>query len=210
MGAVVLLFMGILEVAEEVMEGDTHNVDAYLLMLLREHGDVSNPIGPRWLEEVMRDFTALGGIAVLSLMVLGTVVYLAMQKRYLLTAYVMCSAVLGTVLSNLLKASFDRPRPNLIPHDIIVYTSSFPSGHAMMSAVIYLTLGTLLAEAQDKYHVRLFWLFSALLITLLVGFSRVYLGVHWPSDVLAGWMIGLVWALICWLGLRYIEKKRSV
>jgi undecaprenyl-diphosphatase len=210
LGFAALLLMGIQEIADEVMEGETRGVDTYLLMSLREAGDPANPIGPRWLEEVMRDMSALGGIAILTLVVCGTAIYLLLQKRYLLTGYVALSTIFGTVLSNVLKAGFDRPRPDLIPHDIIVYTASFPSGHAMMSASVYLTLGTLLAEAQDRYRIRVFWIFWAIFLTLTIGISRVYLGVHWPSDVLAGWMTGTLWATLCWLGLRWIERRQRV
>lgn len=210
LGIALWLLICIQEVAEEVMEGDTHAIDTQLIGLLRAHGDMANPIGPHWIEEIMRDVSALGGIAVLTLVILGTVIYLLMQRRYILSAYVAFASIFGTVLSNMLKALFDRPRPDFIPHDIAVYTASFPSGHAMMSAVVYLTLGALLAEAQDKYHVRAFWMMWALFLTFIIGFSRVYLGVHWPSDVLAGWMTGLLWALLCWLGLKYIERKKTV
>lgn len=205
-----LLLMGIQEVADDVMEGDTHEVDTHLLMMLRESGDVSDPLGPTWVEEIMRDISALGGIAVLTLMIIGASAYALMQKRYLLTGYILFSSIIGTILSNVLKAGFDRPRPDFIPHDIVVYTASFPSGHAMMSAVVYLTLGALLAEATNKRGLRIFWAFWAVELVLLIGISRIYLGVHWPSDVLFGWMIGSLWALLCWVGLKWIEKRKRV
>ena len=111
--------------------------------------------------------------------------------------------------SSILKAAFDRPRPN-VDHYSYVVTSSFPSGHSMMSAVVYLTLGSLLTRVLPARGVKIYLIVVALLLTLLVGLSRVYMGVHYPTDVLAGWTAGLVWAMLCWLAARYLQKRGTI
>jgi undecaprenyl-diphosphatase len=116
----------------------------------------------------------------------------------------------GALLSTLLKLSFERPRPDLVPHAVAVYTASFPSGHAMLSAVTYLTLGTLLARIQPRRRLRAYIVAVAVLLTLLVGTSRVYLGVHWPTDVLAGWCLGAAWAMLCWAVALWLQRRGRV
>jgi undecaprenyl-diphosphatase len=120
------------------------------------------------------------------------------------------SIALGTILSTILKLVFDRPRPDLVPHGMDVYTLSFPSSHAMMSALVYLTLGALLARTQKSVRLRIYLLVCAILLTFLIGVSRLYLGVHWPTDVLAGWAVGSCWALLSWLVARWLQRKGPV
>jgi undecaprenyl-diphosphatase len=116
----------------------------------------------------------------------------------------------GMIVSTLLKFGFERPRPDLVPHATQVYTASFPSGHAMLSAVVFLTLGALLARVHKPRRVKLFFLSLAVVLTMLVGCSRVYLGVHWPSDVLAGWCVGAAWAGLCWYAALLLQRKGKV
>ena len=116
----------------------------------------------------------------------------------------------GQMLSTLFKRGFDRPRPDLVPHEAIVYTASFPSGHAMMAAVTYLTLGAMLARVQPTRALRAYVLALAAIVTVAVGISRVYLGVHWPTDVLAGWTAGAAWALACWTVARWLARRGAV
>ena len=126
-------------------------------------------------------------------------------------AVLVVAATLGGLLvSHLLKDLYDRPRPELVPHLVPVSTASFPSGHAMLSAVVYLTLGALLARLVDAWWVKLYVIVAALGLTGLVGLSRVYLGVHYPTDVLAGWAAGLSWAILCWLAVRYLQRHGMV
>jgi len=197
------------ELAEDVFEGDSREIDTMILHKLRAPGDLNDPLGPRWLEEIMRDFTALGGIAILTLLVVAAFFYMVMVRKRREGIFLLCAIGTGTVITNLLKAGFDRPRPELIPSDAIVYTASFPSGHAMMAALVYLTLGALLAQTQSNYRLKSYILALCIFITLLVGVSRIYLGVHWPSDVLAGWLGGTAWALLCWLALYYFRVFRK-
>ena len=198
------------ELAEAVLEGDTRAFDEFLLLGLRSAADPSDPLGPRWLEETMRDFTALGGTGVLSAVTLAVVGFLSLTGKRNAAAAVGVAVVGGLLLSQALKWGFARPRPGLVPHGQYVYTQSFPSGHAMLSAVVYLTLGALLARTQARRRVKLYLLAVAGFLTVLVGVSRVYLGVHWPTDVLAGWTVGAGWALLCWLATLWLQRRGQV
>ena len=192
-----LLGWGFVELAGEVREGDAFGFDRTILLALREPGDLSDPIGPAWLEESARDLTALGSHTILGLVTIVTVLYLALSKRSQAARLVVVAVVGGMLLTYLLKLGFDRPRPDLVPHGVRVYTASFPSGHAMLSAVTYLTLGALLARLHADGRLKVLFLGLAVALTVVVGLSRVYLGVHWPSDVLAGWSLGAAWAGAC-------------
>ncbi len=204
---VVVGIWGFVELAEEVGEGDTTHFDEWAVRALREPGDPADPLGPRWLEEIGRDLTALGGNVVLTLFTLAVAGFLWMRRMYQALALLAVAVLGGLVLSTGLKEFFDRPRPNLVPHLAVTYTSSFPSGHSMLSAVTYLTLGALLARFVKEPQLKAYFLVVAVLLTVLVGISRVYLGVHYPTDVLAGWTAGLVWALLCWLAALYLQRR---
>jgi undecaprenyl-diphosphatase len=208
--AAAILLLGSLSflwLAEEVMEGDTLHLDERILLAMRVPGDPAQPIGPDWLQEAVRDFTGLGGVGVLGLLTLAILGYLWLMGMRRAALYVLLAILSGLLVSLALKAGFHRPRPDLISHGSVVYTASFPSGHAMLSAVVYLTGGALLALIHRKRAVRLYILGCAVGATLLVGLSRVYLGVHWPTDVLAGWSGGAAWAALCWLIARRLQSQ---
>ena len=205
-----LFAFGFVKIAGEMREGDTAALDRAILLALRNPQDLSDPIGPTWLEEAARDMTALGGHAVLGLITLSVLTYLWLSDRRHAALFVIAAVVGGMLLSAGLKVGFERPRPDLVPHGTRVYTASFPSGHAMLSAVTYLTLGTLLARVQTRRGVKTFLVGLAIVTTLLVGASRVYLGVHWPSDVLAGWCSGAAWASLCWLVALALQRRGEV
>lgn len=198
------------ELADEVMEGETATFDEQLLLALRVPGDPSDPLGPGWFEEMARDITGLGGTGVLTLLTLAAVGFLILQRKSHTALYVALAIGSGIVMSTVLKTLIDRPRPDLVPHSQLVYTSSFPSGHSMMSAVVFLTLGALLAGVQTRRRLSAYLLGVASLLTLLVGASRVYLGVHWPTDVLAGWTAGAAWALLCWAIAERLRRRGDV
>ncbi len=198
------------ELAEEVMEGGTRAFDDALLMALRDSADLADPIGPGWLEESVRDISSLGGFTVLALIVACATGFLVMQRRRAMALLLLVAAGSGTVVSSALKVGFDRPRPELVAHMTEVYTASFPSGHSTMAAVVYLTLGVLLARAQTTRRARVYFIVLAIGVTLLVGTSRVYLGVHWPTDVLAGWTAGAGWAVALWLVAYRLQKARKI
>ena len=189
---------------DEVGEGDTHAFDNAIILSLRVPGDAGDPIGPRGFEDAVRDVTALGSAPVLIIAVLAVVGFLALAKSYRLALFTLAASIGGLALSSVLKYLIDRPRPELSAADAFTFTSSFPSGHSMMSAVIYLTLAALIARLMEKRRLKLYALGIAIALTFLVGASRIYLGVHWPSDVLAGWSAGAAWALLCWLIARRI------
>jgi len=187
-----------LEVADEVLEGETRKFDEGVMLAFRSPADPDDPIGATWVEELARDVTGLGSVVVLALLTVASAGFLMLQRKRHLAVYLLLAVATGTIGSSLLKWGFDRPRPDLVAHGHAVYTSSFPSGHSMMSAIVFLTLGVLLATAQSKRVMQIYILAIAVLVTVAVGTSRVYLGVHWPTDVLAGWAAGCGWALACW------------
>jgi undecaprenyl-diphosphatase len=191
--------LGFFGIAEEVTEGDTLHLDERILMVMRVPGDPARALGPAWVEEAFRDFTGLGGVGVLGLLTLAILGYLWLRGMRRAALYVLLAIGGGLLVSLALKAGFQRPRPDLISHGARVYTASFPSGHSMLSAIVYLTGGALLALAHEGRAARLYLIGCALVVTLLVGTSRVYLGVHWPTDVLAGWAGWAAWAAFCWL-----------
>jgi undecaprenyl-diphosphatase len=196
------------ELADQVVDGGTQKLDRSLLLSLR-HADLT-PRGPRFVQESARDITALGSVTVLGLLTVGACVFLALDGRKNMALFMAGSVGSGLLLSALLKVIFNRPRPDLVPYAVYVSTASFPSGHSMLSAVTYLCLGALLARSQSRTILKAWFILSAILITLMVGVSRVYLGVHWPSDVLAGWTAGAVWALVCWRAARWLQGRHTL
>lgn len=196
---------GFLNIAGEMAEGETAAVDRSLILLLRNPADPNDPIGSRNVEEAVRDITALGGTTlVVVVTVVSVLAFLFHKKR--IHALVMAGAVLGAwASSDLSKAFYGRPRPDLVPHEAYVYSASFPSGHSTMSTAAFLTLAMLVASLESRRRSKALALVLAGLVVVGVGFSRVYLGVHWPSDVLAGWCLGALWAFVGWIALRALH-----
>lgn len=184
--------------------------DRAILLALRDGADPADPLGPLWLEIAARDLTSLGSIAVLVLLSALAAVFLAIAGKRGGAPLIVIAVGGGMILSTVLKNLFDRARPDLVPHAVEVYTPSFPSGHAMLSAVVYLTLGALLTRFDGSGRAKAGVMAAALGLVLLVGSSRVYLGVHWPTDVLAGWCFGAAWALVCWLAARRLQRMGAV
>ncbi|HYF55575.1 MAG TPA: phosphatase PAP2 family protein [Salinarimonas sp.] len=205
--AAILVFLLLVDAVRDARE---IRLDRAILLALRNPADLSDPIGPEWFEEVARDVTALGGFTILTLLTLAVAAFLAMTRLTHAAVLVLAAVGGGTVISTVLKHLFDRARPDLVPHATEVFTASFPSGHAMMSAVTYLTLAALVSRVERGRRIRVFALVLGIGLTLLVGASRVYLGVHWPSDVLAGWCVGASWALLCWLAARRLQRGGHV
>jgi undecaprenyl-diphosphatase len=202
-----LAFIGL---ADEVREGGTRTLDNAILLALRQPGDPAAPIGPAWLPGAVRDLTALGSTVVLTLLTLVALGFLLLMRRVATAVLLLVSIGGGTVLSVLLKTHFERARPDVVSPLVDVASLSFPSGHAMLSAVTYLTIAVILTRVTPSPLQRAYVVMVAVAMTLLVGLSRLYLGVHYPSDVLAGWCIGATWALTCWLVARWLQERGAV
>ena len=209
LGACLLLF-AFVSLAGEVTEGDTQAFDTKILQALRDPGDLSKPIGPAWVEDSLLDLTAIGGSTVLGLMICAVTGFLVLQTRYRTAIVVAITSLSGELLNAVMKHVFNRPRPSIVPHLRAAFSTSFPSGHAMESAIVYLTLGAILMRASEAKLTKMYILGIAVGLTTLVGISRVYLGVHYPSDVLGGWIIGFMWASICWLAAQQFEETTHI
>ena len=220
--AVMAVFVGLwgfAELADAVDEQATQQFDEAILKALREPGKPDELIGPPWFEQSLRDITALGGETVLTILTVIVCLFLSLSGRHRLSLFTAFAVVGGTVLTFALKDVFDRPRPQLVPHILVsVSSGSFPSGHAMASAIVYLTLGTMIAEVVPTWRLKAYVLGVAVVLTLVIGSTRVFLGVHYPTDVLAGWAAGFAWAYGCrsfvrltrylW-GLRLVRPEGS-
>ena len=201
---IVVGIWGLIALTDSVSEGHTQKFDDRINTWC-----VTHP-GPKWLQEGGRDLTALGGFTVLSLGVAAVAGYLLLSGKKGMTILVIAATLGGLFLTTALKHWIDRPRPPLRQPGTLVFTRSFPSGHSALSAAVYLTLGVLLARASTSRVLKFYFLCIALVLTTLVGLSRVYLGAHYPTDVLAGWTIGLVWSLLCWMVSRELQRRRVV
>lgn len=190
-----------------VLEGHTAGIDRAILLWLRNPADLSDPLGPRWVEELGRDVTAFGGLGALAIISLSVAGFLWLQGNRRSMWLLLASVGGGRLASSLMKLGFDRPRPDLVPHGSIVYSTSFPSAHSMMAAIVYLTLAVLVARVQPRLAVKIYLIALAALMTVAVGISRVYLGVHWPTDVLAGWVFGTLWAVGTLEIARWLERR---
>ena len=183
--------------------------DRTILLGLR-HGTVHGaPVGPAWLTLVMIDITALGGVTVLPIVVAVTAGFLAVRRLWLTFWLVLGGTITGSIAISLVKTVVARARPQLTDHLVQVTSASFPSGHAANSAIVYLTIATLIVQIVEGRGARLYILAVTALLVTAIGISRVYLGVHWPSDVLAGWSFGTLWALAWWALGAWLRLKRA-
>ncbi|TDR45801.1 undecaprenyl-diphosphatase [Tahibacter aquaticus] len=177
-------------------DGGAHTLDRQIMLLLRNPQALNDPLGPAWFEDVMRDMTGLGGIGVViggSALLAG---YLWLQRRRM-DVLILAGSVAGAqIVSAVSKLLVSRPRPDLVSHEAEIYSASFPSGHTLMATVTWVTFAMLLAADFQDRRVRDYLLLVAWIVAIAVGCSRIYLGVHWPSDVLAGWAIGALWMII--------------
>jgi undecaprenyl-diphosphatase len=205
---IVTSFWIFLLIANAVSKGTIQDYDVKIIEQLRNPDN--SPAGPFWLPDVMRDITSLGGGTVIALITLIVIFYLLMQKKYGELLLVLAAVLGGAVLGLGLKEYFGRERPDLFFRLINTTSLSFPSGHSMMSTVIYLSLAALLARIQHERKIRIYIVSIALFLAFIIGFSRVYLGVHYPTDVVGGWTLGLVWASICWFGAKYLQRKKVI
>jgi undecaprenyl-diphosphatase len=196
-----------LKLGGEVREGETSAFDRRLMLALRPPGQPHRAIGPPWVTDVLRDVSALGGVTVTTLATTVAVAALAFRGRWRRAAVLAGVVVLAQVCDEALKARYDRARPDFAAAGVYAHAQSFPSGHSTASAALWLSLAMIAASFEAKRRAKLFWFAVAGLMFLTVGFSRVYLGVHWPTDVLAGWMLGACWALAGWAGWHALKPE---
>jgi len=205
MGAAGWLFI---EIQDEVREGDMLNFDERILLLFRVPDAPERLRGPDGLEYVVRDLTALGGTAVLTLLVLGVAGFFLLRRQFQPLVLMLTTVIGGTLLMAALKNFYARPRPELIPRLMDEHSHSFPSGHSTMATVVYLTLAVMVAAFQEQRRMRVYIVGFGALLAGLIGLTRVMLGVHYPSDVAAGWTLGVVWALLGWLVAQWLKRRR--
>jgi len=199
-----------IRIADWVRDREIQGFDEKVLRSLRSEADPAVPIGPWWVADVARNITALGSVPVLLLLVISVSGFLyLLGKRHAMGFLVAC-VVGGVILAAILKEAFGRARPDLVPRLETVSSASFPSGHSVMSAVVYLTLAVMLARIFASMRVRVYVICVAVTVSLLVGVSRMFLGVHYPSDVLAGWIVGFAWSISCWIGARILQRRGAL
>lgn len=209
-GAASISCVGLLALVDGVTDGWISSLDADLLLAFRAEGAPDDPIGPGWFEELVRDLTALGGLGLTAIAL--TVTWLAdlVRRRPRAAWFHLVAVLLGVGLVFWLKDVYDRPRPSLVPHEALVLTHSFPSGHAATAALAHLSIGTAVARGCRTEGMARLAIGTAVVLALLVGISRVYLGVHWPSDVVAGWLIGASWAFGIWSIEGFLRRRGLV
>ncbi|MBA3686031.1 MAG: phosphatase PAP2 family protein [Planctomycetes bacterium] len=184
-------------VLSEAGAGRLGSIDRWTLAALRDAQDRTVPLGPAWLPSAARDVTALGSHVVLLLATAASALVLTANGRVRSGLRIVCACLGGMLLSAMLKALFGHPRPDVAAFTE-VFSTSFPSGHALISAAVYPTIAAVLA-ARTPHPLPILLMGGALLAVALVGATRAYLGVHYPSEVLAGWIAGGCWALCCGL-----------
>ncbi len=195
------------ELADDAPEGDYLVLENRVLQALQPGGE---PIGGPVVVSAMRDITALGGavvIIVLTILILG---YLWLCRRYRVALLIAVATAGGQGVNAILKQAFARERPAATLHLVEVRSPSFPSGHSMAASIFYLTNGALLARMARRRREKAYLAGCALLLTGAVGFSRVYLGVHYPTDVLAGWCAGAAWAIVCWFVVDRLARRGAL
>ncbi len=205
--AVLLLAFGIIA---QVAGGAPSTFDRSAMLAFRKSSNPSVPIGPAWLQEAARDITSLGSIIVLGIITFAVVGYLFLASKPAVAGLMLIAVFGGIALNDLLKFAFARPRPDFVTHVARVFTTSFPSGHATLSAITYLTIAALLARTYPSYTMGLYFISLAIFLTALIGVSRIYLGVHYPTDILGGWCIGGAWALGCWVLMAWLQAGGQV
>jgi len=176
-----------------VLSGHAEPLDHAGLLLWRQ-GPLLMPRGPIWLLEAVRDLTALGGVLLRSLFVAGAVALLIVLRRRREAWLLAITVVSGWVVEALLKLAVGRDRPVIVPHLTEAGGASFPSGHSFNAALVYIALALAFAALTPRPRLRWMLILCAAVLSLAIAFSRVWLGVHFPSDALAGWSGGAAWA----------------
>ncbi|MFP4600602.1 MAG: phosphatase PAP2 family protein [Persicimonas sp.] len=190
-------------------DDEPHAFDRALLFAFRTGPDNAQLIGPSWVEKFALDLTVLGGAVFVTVLVLVVLGYLLLSRYFVRAAELFVATVGGAGAALGLKELFERPRPDLVPPLYEVTNPSFPSGHATIAAVVYLTLAILMTRfIRDRAKIIYVMIVTALLV-FAIGWTRVALGVHYATDVLAGWTLGFAWSLFCWLAIDVWEGRRA-
>ena len=200
----------VLKSVRKLYKGRLEAIDNDLLRALRTPQNPAVPIGPRWLPQAAKDVTALGSGTNLSIATGIVVGFLCLNRRIRATGFLLSSVGSGLLLCQSLKGFFARRRPTVVPHLVHFDPASFPSGHSMGAAMVYLTLGSLISRQVAGPLAKTYFLSVALVLAVVVGVSRVYLGVHYPSDVFAGWAAGSLWSSACAQTARWLQHQGSV
>lgn len=201
---------GFFELADDAPEGDYRHIEDRILLSFRVEGDPTQPVGPWWLPEVGRDVTALGSAVVLTIVTALVIGFMLLRRRFRSAVLVLLATAGGYAINSALKEHFERGRPDVVAHLVEETSMSFPSGHSMVGAATYLTLGVLLGQTVARRREKIYFVATALLLSFVVGLSRVYLGVHYPTDVLAGWAAGMAWAILCWGVTTWLQWRGTI
>jgi undecaprenyl-diphosphatase len=193
--AVGLFLLAFRQIAGAVGAGDARAFDKAVYQALRPPADAQHSLAIAWADIAASDFSAMGSVSVLAFIVVMVGGLFLCLRRPGEALMLLVASGGGLALTNLLKDLFQRDRPPLSPELAAGLNASFPSGHAMLSATVYLTLGALIGHFAGRRLIRLYVLGVAILLTAMIGLSRVYLGLHWTTDVLGGWCVGAAWAL---------------
>ena len=197
-------------VTDEVVENEHHGLDNRILLALRTPGDLSQPIGPHFIKNASLDISSLGSAPVLTVVVVLICGYLMLERKFAATAFILFASITGTILNQVLKEFVGRERPHVVPHLSEISNYSFPSGHSMLSAIIYLSLAVLLTKTVKTRPTKMYIMGAAFFLAFLIGITRMILGVHYPSDVLAGWTAGTAWAMLCWVGATWLNQRGAI
>ena len=189
-------------------EGGAHRLDRALILWFRDAHDLSDPLGPAWFQEAVRDMTAFGSFVGLFFMTTAAALALWLCGYRRLATGLVASVLMALLVSNGLKIVIARERPDIVTHAALTFTASFPSGHAFLSAAVMLSIAGFVGLASQRDDIALLCLVFAWVMVLLIGLSRIYLGVHWPTDVLGGWCLGIVWSstATAWFG-RWVRAS---
>ena len=196
------------ELADDMTEADGRAFDQSILSALRPGADPSNALGPWWLETAANDLTALGGISVLALFAVAAVGFLLIQRKRLSAFLLVLGLMGGVALSEGLKSVFERERPPSAYQAVETINASFPSGHALLSTVFYLSLAVMLSRAFPRRHLKAYVIAVGITSAVLVGLTRIYLAAHWATDVFAGWSVGAAWAMALWLVSHAVDRRQ--
>ncbi len=184
------------------MSGNAQAFDEAVLRSLRSAADGAIPVGPAWLTPFAREMTALAGTPVLTVATMALAGWFIVRREWALLTILLVAVIGQTLLASGFKDLFGRPRPDVVPHLVHATGNSFPSGHSTSAASIYLTLAAMVASQTKAPAVRAYVFIVAVTMALIVGASRVYLGVHYPTDVIGGLSFGAAWAAIVWIAAR--------